>query len=212
MSKIKTVKEYDNKLALYIHIPFCVSKCSYCNFCSFANKENFFKDYLKALCLEITERAKEYKSMQITTIYIGGGTPSFLPLGSITKILDCVKRTFVLDKNLSVTVEGNPNSLSYDKLLELKNNNVDRISVGLQSTKPELLKILNRSHTLKDFDNCINNAHKLGFKNINVDLIIGIPTQIIPKNSIIKPILINFLSPNFSENIPERALPNINPP
>ena len=177
MTEKKRVKEYDNKCALYIHIPFCVSKCAYCNFCSFAGKDEYIAEYVNRLCDELVYRAHQHAEKIITSIYIGGGTPSFLPLGAITTIVNCVKANYTLEENLSITIEGNPNSLTLEKLREYKMNGINRLSVGLQTATPELLKLLNRKHTVEDFELCIKNAKEVGFTNINADIIIGIPTQ-----------------------------------
>ena len=171
------VKPYKNEMSLYIHIPFCVSKCTYCNFCSFAGKQDYIPQYVQALCTEIEQKAKEFGYMLITSIYIGGGTPSFLPLGYITKILDCVKQNFKLSNNISITIEGNPNSLTKEKLQEYYNAKINRLSIGLQSTSEHLLKLLNRPHTTQQFVDAVKTAQEIGFKNISADIIIGVPTQ-----------------------------------
>ncbi len=171
------VKPYKNEMSLYIHIPFCVSKCTYCNFCSFAGKQDYIPQYVQALCTEIEQKAQEFGYMLITSIYIGGGTPSFLPLGYITKILDCVKQKFKLSNNISITIEGNPNSLTKEKLQEYYNAKINRLSIGLQSANADVLKLLNRAHTTQEFINTIKTAQEIGFKNISADIIIGVPTQ-----------------------------------
>lgn len=171
------VKEYEKVMSLYIHIPFCVSKCSYCNFCSFPKKEEFHISYVKKLCEELCLKAEEFKNYKISSIYIGGGTPSVLPAKEITKILDTVKKSFNLVENISITIEGNPNSLTLEKLKEYKQCGVNRLSVGLQSANSQILKLLNRPHNVEDFLTCIKNAKSVGFENINADMIIGVPTQ-----------------------------------
>ena len=171
------VKPYSNDISLYIHIPFCKSKCSYCNFCSFADKNDKIEQYLDALCKEIEYRAKELDCANIQSIYIGGGTPSVLPEGSVTKIMQTVKKSFALKTDLSITIEVNPNSINKTKLSEYINNGINRLSIGLQSSDSSLLKLLNRPHTTQDFLNAINEAKSVGFKNISADMIIGIPTQ-----------------------------------
>lgn len=171
------VKPYSNDISLYIHIPFCKSKCSYCNFCSFADKNDKIEQYLDALCKEIEYRAKELDCVNIQSIYIGGGTPSVLPEGSVTKIMQTVKKSFALKTDLSITIEVNPNSINKTKLSEYINNGINRLSIGLQSSDSSLLKLLNRPHTTQDFLNAINEAKSVGFKNISADMIIGIPTQ-----------------------------------
>ncbi len=171
------VKPYKNKMSLYAHIPFCVSKCTYCNFCSFADKQGYISKYIDALCKEIELKAQEFNNRLITSIYIGGGTPSILPLGCITKILDCVKQNFRLVNNISITIEGNPNSLTKEKLQEYYNTGINRLSIGLQSANADVLKLLNRAHTTQQFIDAVKTAQEIGFKNISADIIIGVPTQ-----------------------------------
>lgn len=164
------------KIGIYVHIPFCVSKCKYCNFVSFTNKENFIPEYLKALVKEIELKSKEVKNI-IDTIYIGGGTPSCLPNGAISTILNSIKTNFKVDPNAEITIECNPNSVDYTKAQEWINCGVNRVSVGLQSIKQSLLKLIGRVHTKQDYVNAINILHSVGFKNINTDVMIGLPKQ-----------------------------------
>lgn len=171
------VINYNKGMSLYVHIPFCVSKCTYCSFCSFANKSEFMQQYVTKLIDEIETKSKEFAGYEISSVYIGGGTPSILPLGSITQIIQAINKCFKLKSDINITVEGNPNSLSLEKLKEFKDAGVNRLSIGLQSSNDNLLKLLNRPHTAQDFVNCMENAHKVGFSNINVDIILGIPTQ-----------------------------------
>ncbi|MBQ8762385.1 MAG: radical SAM family heme chaperone HemW [Clostridia bacterium] len=164
-------------LSLYVHIPFCKSKCTYCNFVSYSGCEEYFKVYLKALKQEIEIRAKECKNFIIKTIYIGGGTPSILPLGSISNIIETIKNNFALEKNVEITVEANPNSLTQEKAIEWKTAGVNRISIGLQSANNKILKLLNRPHNLKDFKQAISYIKNAGILNISADMLIGLPKQ-----------------------------------
>lgn len=165
------------KIGLYIHIPFCVSKCSYCNFVSFPNCENKFFDYLNALKIEIEKRAKECSGKHVATIYIGGGTPSILPNDYIPKILDCIRQHYILIEKPEISVEANPNSFDYEKAKAWASAGVNRISFGLQAAQKKLLKVLNRPHNFKDFKNAVFFAHLAGIKNINADILLGIPKQ-----------------------------------
>ena len=166
----------NNKFALYIHIPFCISKCSYCDFCSFVPKNTQMQDYVEALINEIEQTSKIYAG-QVTSVYIGGGTPSVLPLGAITRIMSAVKSNFNLQPNISITIEANPNSFDILKAQEYASAGCNRLSLGLQSHKPEILKVLNRVHNLQDFKNAVNNAVKVGITNINADVMLGVPNQ-----------------------------------
>lgn len=171
-----------------MHIPFCKQKCKYCDFISFSNKENCINDYFDCLLMEIEEKAKDYKfevvngikeKIRVNTIYIGGGTPSFVDEGFIEKILIKIKENFNVLKTAEITIEVNPGTISESKLKKYYEFGINRISIGLQSTNDNLLKMLGRIHTFSEFEYTYNLARKIGFKNINVDLMIGLPNQTI---------------------------------
>ncbi len=164
-------------LGLYIHIPFCEKKCDYCNFVSFCKAPNEKNTYVDALKKEIIIQGDAYKDYIIDTIFIGGGTPSCLLDGQILDILQAVKNNFNLDKNAEISIECNPNSITQQKLIEYKHAGINRISIGLQVYNNRLLKLIGRLHNKKQFDNAIKFCKSNGFDNINVDLILGIPTQ-----------------------------------
>ncbi len=166
-------------LGLYIHIPFCVSKCSYCDFCSFVPNLKQMQDYISALKREIIEAEKQAKGRNITSVYIGGGTPSTLYSGAIMEIMDCVRKKFTLVKNCSVTIEANPNSFSNEKATEYASAGCNRLSLGLQSDNDKILKVLNRAHNYSDCVNAIEAARKNGINDINVDLMLRVPQQTI---------------------------------
>lgn len=163
------------KRGIYIHIPFCVSKCKYCSFNSYAGKENLHTDYLSMLKNEIV--LKSDKSISIDTIYIGGGTPSILKNGEISGILQVLKENFNIDKDAEISMEANPNTITKEKAEEWKRAGINRISIGLQSVNNKILKVIGRSHTLKDYLNAIKILKEVGFKNINTDLMIALPNQ-----------------------------------
>ena len=169
--------EVIKKLGIYVHIPFCEKKCDYCNFISFCKSDVHKAHYVNALLKEIELQAKEYKSYVIDTIFVGGGTPTCLLDGQILKIIKQIKAHFVVCKNAEITIECNPNTLTETKLEEFKEAGVNRLSIGLQTYSNKLLKLIGRLHTKKQFDNAIKLAKQKGFENINVDLILGIPTQ-----------------------------------
>lgn len=164
-------------LGLYVHIPFCERKCDYCNFVSFCMPDSKKTEYVSALTKEIELQAKLYADYSVDTIFIGGGTPTTLPTGEISKILSAIKQNFDVQKNCEISIECNPNSLTLEKLKEYKNAGVTRLSVGLQAYNNRLLKLVGRLHTKKQFNQAIKNAKACGFENINVDLILGLPTQ-----------------------------------
>jgi oxygen-independent coproporphyrinogen III oxidase len=158
--------------ALYIHIPFCKQKCLYCDFPSFAGKENIMLEYTKALCMEIDSKVNK----EISTIFIGGGTPTYLSLECLRLLKKSLDRLSKAE-NLEFTIEGNPDSFSREKLQLFKEMGVNRLSIGLQAWQDLLLKGLGRVHSLEQFLTVFNSARELGFENINVDLMFGIPNQ-----------------------------------
>jgi oxygen-independent coproporphyrinogen-3 oxidase len=158
--------------ALYIHIPFCRKKCLYCDFPSYSGKEEFMWNYSKALAGDIDFIGKR----SIKSIFIGGGTPTYLSLESWNNIYKALKK-LKLEDNLEFTVEGNPGTFTEEKLRFLKNIGVNRLSIGLQAWQNSLLGKIGRIHTLDDFLKGYEMARKLGFSNINVDLMFGLPGQ-----------------------------------
>ena len=178
-------------VGIYIHIPFCAQKCDYCDFISHCDKSNLIEEYIEKLKEEIKSdfSNKEYK---VTTIYIGGGTPSFIDSKYIVDILNILKEKYNLE-NTEITIEVNPGTVTEEKLLDYKNVGINRLSIGLQETNNELLKQIGRIHTCEEFLETYNLARNLGFKNINVDLMIGLPNQSIQniKESLNKVITLN---------------------
>ena len=162
-------------LSLYIHIPFCKQKCFYCDFPSYARIDYLKEDYVKALCKEIKEKASKYK---INSIFIGGGTPSYLTENEIEEILNEISK-LDLEENIEFTMECNPGTLTEEKLKVMLKGGVNRISMGLQAVQNSLLKEIGRIHTFKVFEENYNLARRVGFKNINVDLMFGLPNQTI---------------------------------
>ena len=173
-------------IGIYVHIPFCKQKCKYCDFVSFTNKEDMFEEYFKCLLMEIEEKAKDYnvevingrkEKIGVNTIYIGGGTPSFAHEKYIEKVILKIKECFKVLKTSEITIEVNPGTVNEGKLKKYYEIGINRISIGLQSTNNNLLKMLGRIHNYSEFENTYNLARRVGFKNINVDLMIGLPTQ-----------------------------------
>lgn len=170
------------EIGIYIHIPFCIKKCEYCDFVSYCNKEKYVPQYINALKKEIKNNInKEYK---ITTIYIGGGTPSSIEENYIADIIETIKLNMNDEnlkefKNVEVTIEVNPGTVTEKKLETYKEIGINRLSIGLQETHDELLKSIGRIHTYEEFLKTYNLARKIGFNNINVDLMIALPNQTI---------------------------------
>ena len=159
------------EIGLYIHIPFCAHKCDYCDFVSFSAKEDIIEKYINKLIDEIkSEKLEQYK---IKTIYIGGGTPSFIKSKYIIEILKTVNKSDADE----ITIEVNPGTVTKEKLQDYYNVGINRLSIGLQSTKNSLLQEISRIHTFEQFLETYKLANEVGFQNINVDLMIGLPNQ-----------------------------------
>ena len=167
------------ELGIYIHIPFCKRKCYYCDFVSYANKEEKIQEYIKCLQKEIEIESEKYKNeeYEITTIYIGGGTPSFIEASYIERIINTIKQNYKLYENPEITIEVNPGTINEEKIKKYKDIGINRISIGLQTTKDNLLKQIGRIHTYEEFLNCYKIVKKIGIDNINVDLMLGLPNQ-----------------------------------
>ncbi|WP_321835158.1 radical SAM family heme chaperone HemW [Clostridium butyricum] len=161
------------EMSLYIHIPFCKQKCLYCDFPSYAGKESLINEYIRALNEEILRKCSKYK---IASIFVGGGTPSYLNEINLESLLKTINLLDFKD-DFEFTIECNPGTLNEEKLVLMKNYNVNRISMGLQTTNDNLLKEIGRIHSFEDFKKNYNQARKAGFENINVDLMFGLPNQ-----------------------------------
>lgn len=172
-------QKMDNKkkLELYIHIPFCVKKCNYCDFLSMPADETLRRHYIHVLMEEIKERQPYFREYQISTIFFGGGTPSLLTGEQMEELMDTLKNNFVLDSDAEITVECNPGTLDKEKLLCYKDSGINRLSIGLQSACNRELGILGRIHSFEEFLENYELSRKVGFENINLDLIFGLPNQ-----------------------------------
>jgi len=166
-------------LGIYIHIPFCKRKCEYCDFISFANKEDKIKEYVDALKKEIDDFEINKKEYQVNTIYFGGGTPSYIDCKYIVRVLESIRNAFNVTKDAEITIEVNPGTVTKEKLETYFSIGINRLSIGLQSTENNLLKLIGRIHSYSDFLDTYILARDIGYKNINVDLMIGLPTQTI---------------------------------
>jgi len=161
------------EISLYIHIPFCKQKCLYCDFPSYSGKERLMNEYIDELNKEILKKAQKYS---INSIFIGGGTPSYLNDSSLQSLLSTINK-LNLKENLEFTVECNPGTLNKKNLNIMKKYNVNRISMGLQSTKNSILKEIGRIHSYEEFKDNYFLAKDIGFDNINIDLMFGLPNQ-----------------------------------
>lgn len=171
----------NKELGIYIHIPFCKSKCYYCDFISYTNKENYIKEYIKNIIEELEQY--DLSNYNITTIYIGGGTPSFINEKYIVQLLRNLKTKLSNNQtnfeNMEITIEINPGTITKNKIEQYKKAGINRVSIGLQSTDNDLLKQIGRIHTYEEFLEAYEIIKEAGFENINIDLMIGLPNQTI---------------------------------
>ncbi len=166
-------------LGIYIHVPFCRSKCEYCDFYSLGgglNKESMDL-YLQAILAHIKETAQRVVGYSVDTVYFGGGTPSFFGARGLCRILTEIDRRFHLEKDAEITLEANPDSVSAPSLEKLRRAGFNRISIGVQTDLDEQLKALGRPHTYKQAQMAVSQARRAGFQNISVDLMFGLPSQ-----------------------------------
>lgn len=166
-----------NELELYLHIPFCVRKCAYCDFLSSSGNEETIEYYVKALINEMQAYQPLKQTEKVVTIFVGGGTPSVLEANQMQRIFEALREVFEIAEDAEITVEVNPGTVTPKKLRVYRELGINRISFGLQSTDNAELKLLGRIHTYEEFLESYEMARKAGFTNINVDLISAIPKQ-----------------------------------
>ena len=175
---ILTKRANKTPLGRYIHVPFCRSKCQYCDFYSMATKEDKLIDgYLDAVCDHIKEAGELAPNYKVDTIYFGGGTPSFFGADGMAIILTTIRRNFDVDNNAEITFECNPDSVSDRLLHRLRAEGFNRVSLGIQSDDDEMLKKLGRPHTYAQAVTAYQRIRKAGFKNVSIDLMYGLPGQ-----------------------------------
>lgn len=162
---------------LYIHIPFCLSKCDYCTFNSYYDLESVYPRYIKALKKEIVEHFFAGQKDKLESIFFGGGTPSILKADQIEAIISCCREYPGFDEDVEISLEVNPKTVNFMKLLQLREAGVNRISIGVQSFVDQELNILGRLHSAQDSWDCVRDAMGAGFVNISLDLMYGIPGQ-----------------------------------
>ena len=177
-------------LGIYIHIPFCIKKCLYCDFVSYENcNEVLIEKYLENLINEIEikedklkennilEKEERLENYKVNTIYIGCGTPSYIDSKYIVKLINILREKYNIEENCEITIEVNPRKEKKKKIEDYKKIGINRISIGLQETNNNILKTIGRIHTYEKFLETYNLVKESGFENINVDLMIGLPTQ-----------------------------------
>lgn len=165
--------EMKEGLGLYIHIPYCESKCGYCDFTSYTDQVHTIPAYLQALSME----ARRYSGCVVNTVYIGGGTPSCLRAGDIFNLMHSLREEIDICQDAEVSIEANPNSLSMEKAEEFWAAGINRLSIGLQTIQDDLLKYIGRTHVYEDFQKALKNAVKIGFSNISADLMYSLPGE-----------------------------------
>lgn len=168
-----------NSVGVYVHIPFCIRKCNYCDFCSYTDKDGeAMRAYSRELCRRIEVFACEQGERTIAdTVYFGGGTPTLLPIDCFELVMDTLHKSFHISSNAEITAECNPASIGFDGLKRLRELGINRLSIGLQSANDNELRALGRVHGFKDFCDIYTDARKAGFDNLSVDLMYGIPKQ-----------------------------------
>ena len=171
-------RKHKKPLGIYVHVPFCRSKCQYCDFYSLAtNDDHLMHNYLNAICAHIKEAGALAPNYKVDTIYFGGGTPSFLGSAGLSTILAAVRRAFDVDSAAEITFEANPDSVT-DKLLQrLRNEGFNRVSLGIQTDDDRLLHTIGRPHTFYQAKEAVEKIRRAGFNNLSVDLIYGLPGQ-----------------------------------
>lgn len=164
--------------SIYLHIPFCTKRCGYCDFTTYSGKELFISPYIDALCKEIKIVADlSDSSMDVHTIFFGGGTPSLLKIHQFEKILETINKFFNLKLNAEISLEANPGSVNQEYLRSLRSLGFNRLSMGAQSTDDDELKFLGRIHSRNDIYKSVQSARDAGFNNISLDMIFGLPGQ-----------------------------------
>ena len=173
----KKCAEPKKPLGLYIHIPFCVQKCKYCDFLSAPADDAVKKRYVAALCKEITDYKELTEEYELATIYFGGGTPSILDVSLTGQILTTVRNCFTVNQAAEITLEVNPGTASLEKLKQYKELGINRLSIGVQSAKEKELALLGRIHTFEEAKQTVLWAREAGFTNISLDLMSALPNQ-----------------------------------
>lgn len=176
-----TLDENDSKkksLSIYVHIPFCNSKCDYCSFVSMVASPEEKHRYVTNLMNEIKLQSKNYREFySVSSIYIGGGTPSCLDNYYIRDLLSCIYKNFAVKNSAEITLEINPNSVDQTKIREYIMSGINRFSIGLQSISAKVLKSMGRTHSLADYKKTVDIIREFGVKNISTDIIVGYPNQ-----------------------------------
>jgi len=164
-------------VGIYVHIPFCASRCTYCDFCSTANRRDLIPRYQAALLRHMQEFAPRMENCLVDTVYFGGGTPSWYGAGNLIRLFSAMKKHFRVLVDSEVTLEANPDSVYLPELKELRRAGFNRISIGAQSANDAILRFLNRRHSWSQVPEAVAAAREAGFQNVSLDLMYGLPAQ-----------------------------------
>ena len=167
-------------ISIYIHIPFCIQKCAYCDFLSFPGTEEMQEQYVQKLLWEIRESAPAYREYEVQSVFIGGGTPTSIPAEQIVQVTETLRKCYRIAADAEWSIECNPGTADAAKLSAYRKAGINRISIGCQSVHDRELKRLGRIHSREQFLDCYHSAREAGFENINVDLMSGLPEQQVP--------------------------------
>jgi oxygen-independent coproporphyrinogen-3 oxidase len=165
------------QISIYVHIPFCQARCTYCDFSTYAGIESLIPAYTTALCQEIESASQRWGHLAVTTIYFGGGTPSLLPCDLLAELLHVLKRRFHVSDDAEISLEANPGTIDTDELHSLRRMGVNRLSLGVQSSHAHELGLMGRIHTWPQAVETVEAARDAGFDNLNLDFIFGLPGQ-----------------------------------
>lgn len=167
-----------NPLGIYVHVPFCRSKCQYCDFYSLADGDSHLQDeYLRAVCTHIKESGRQAPGYRVDTVYLGGGTPTMLGADGMAAILTAIRQSFDVSPSAEITFEANPDSVTPRLLRRLKGEGFNRVSLGVQNDDDEMLALLGRPHTYEEAVTAVSRIRKAGFRNLSLDLMFGLPGQ-----------------------------------
>ena len=172
------------RLSFYIHIPYCIQRCGYCDFNTYTPAElqgpdlaTVSQNYIDSVLREIELAQNSVGEVEVPTIFFGGGTPSLMPAGELSRVINEIRNRFQLSDKPEITIEVNPDSVTKEFLIQMREAGANRISMGMQSAQPHVLQVLDRTHKPENVEVAVNNARSAGFEHISVDLIYGVPTE-----------------------------------
>ena len=185
MPKVERLRsKVSRRLSFYIHIPYCVKRCGYCDFNTYTpaelkgpDLESVSKNYISAVLKEIELAQKTVGAAEVPSIFFGGGTPSLMPAAELVRVIQEIRDRFELSPDIEITIEVNPDSVSLDFLEKMRQAGANRISMGMQSAVPHVLKVLDRTHNPENVSTAVEKARKAGFEHVSVDLIYGAPGE-----------------------------------